>query len=283
VELANRIEDESFNENLRNAFHRETELLFESIVREDRNIVDLLDADYTFVDERLARHYGIAGITGSYFRRVSMDADSPRRGILGHGSILTLTSAPNRTSPVVRGQWILENVLGSPAPDPPPGVETDLDPDPDAGMQTLRERLEAHRANPVCSSCHQIMDPIGLALENFDQIGKWRDVDGDASIDASGQLVDGTRLSGVSDLREALLDRSGAFVTNAVKKLMTYGLGRPVDYYDMPAVRAVVREAAEDNYRFSSLLLGIVRSVPFQMRVKSAEDSASDADVAVNQ
>jgi hypothetical protein len=184
---------------------------------------------------------------------------------------------------VVRGQWILENVLGSPAPDPPPGVETDLDPDPDAGMQTLRERLEAHRANPVCSSCHQIMDPIGLALENFDQIGKWRDVDGDASIDASGQLVDGTRLSGVSDLREALLDRSGAFVTNAVKKLMTYGLGRPVDYYDMPAVRAVVREAAEDNYRFSSLLLGIVRSVPFQMRVKSAEDSASDADVAVNQ
>jgi hypothetical protein len=181
---------------------------------------------------------------------------------------------------VVRGQWILENILGSPAPDPPPGVETDLDPDPDAvEIQTLRERLEAHRANPVCSSCHQIMDPIGLALENFDQIGKWRNFDGGAPIDASGQLVDGTRLSGVSDLREALLDRSGAFVTTAVKKLMTYALGRPVDYYDMPAVREVVREAAEDDYRFSSLLLGIVRSVPFQMRVKSAEDLASDADL----
>jgi hypothetical protein len=280
VELANRLEDEGFSENLRNAFNRETELLFQSIVREDRNIVDLLDADYTFVDERLARHYGIPGITGSYFRRVSLDADGSRRGILGHGSILTLTSAPNRTSPVVRGQWILENILGSPAPDPPPGVETDLDPDPDAvEIQTLRERLEAHRANPVCSSCHQIMDPIGLALENFDQIGKWRNFDGGAPIDASGQLVDGTRLSGVSDLREALLDRSGAFVTTAVKKLMTYALGRPVDYYDMPAVRAVVREAAEDDYRFSSLLLGIVRSVPFQMRVKSAEDLASDADL----
>jgi hypothetical protein len=280
VELANRLEDEGFSENLRNAFNRETELLFQSIVREDRNIVDLLDADYTFVDERLARHYGIPGITGSYFRRVSLDADGSRRGILGHGSILTLTSAPNRTSPVVRGQWILENILGSPAPDPPPGVETDLDPDPDAvEIQTLRERLEAHRANPVCSSCHQIMDPIGLALENFDQIGKWRNFDGGAPIDASGQLVDGTRLSGVSDLREALLDRSGAFVTTAVKKLMTYALGRPVDYYDMPAVREVVREAAEDDYRFSSLLLGIVRSVPFQMRVKSAEDLASDADL----
>jgi hypothetical protein len=235
------------------------------------------------VDERLARHYGIPGITGSYFRRVSLDADSPRRGLLGHGSILTLTSAPNRTSPVVRGQWILENILGSPAPDPPPGVETNLDEDPDAvEKQTLRERLEAHRANPVCSSCHQIMDPIGLALENFDQIGKWREFDGDAPIDASGQLVDGTPLAGVPDLRGALLDRSDAFVTTAVEKLLTYALGRPVDYYDMPAVRAIVREASEDDYRFSSLLLGIVRSVPFQMRMKSSEDTVAGGDVASN-
>jgi hypothetical protein len=269
--LANRVEVEGFTENLRQAFRRETELLFESIIREDRSIIDLLDADYTFVDERLARHYGIPNITGSYFRRVSLNANSPRRGLLGHGSILTLTSAPNRTSPVVRGQWILENILGSPAPDPPPGVETDLDKDQEAvRKKSLRERLEAHRANAVCASCHKIMDPLGLALENFDLIGTWRDVDAGARIDASGELVDGTRLSGAADLRKALLGRSEAFVTTVVERLMTYALGRVVNHDDMPAARAVVREAAADNYRFSSLILGVVKSMPFQMRMKKS-------------
>jgi hypothetical protein len=267
--LANRVEVEGFTENLRQGFRRETELLFESIIREDRSIVDLLDADYTFVDERLARHYGIPNITGSYFRRVILDANSPRRGILGHGSMLTLTSAPNRTSPVVRGQWILENILGSPAPDPPPGVETDLDKDQEAvRKKSLRERLEAHRANAVCASCHKIMDPLGLALENFDLIGTWREFDAGARIDASGELVDGTRVSGAADLRKALLGRSGAFVTTVVEGLMTYALGRAVSYHDMPAARAIVREAAADDYRFSSLILGVVKSEPFQMRMK---------------
>jgi hypothetical protein len=280
--LANRVRAGGFNENLRQAFRKETEMLFESVAREDRSIIDLIDADYTFVDEQLARHYDIPDVTGSYFRRVELDADSPRRGLLGHGSILTLTSAPNRTSPVVRGQWILENILGSPAPDPPPGVETDLEEDPEAlEKQTLRERLEAHRADAVCSSCHQIMDPIGLALENFDQIGKWREFDGEAPIDASGRLVDGTQLTGVLDLREALMDRSGAFVTTAVEKLMTYALGRPVDYYDMPAVRLIVREAEDDNFRFSSLLLGIIKSVPFQTKMKTGEDVPRETGVAV--
>jgi hypothetical protein len=280
--LANRVRTGGFNENLRQAFRRETEMLFESIVREDRSIIDLLDADYTFVDEQLARHYDIPNVSGSYFRRIPLDADSPRRGLLGHGSILTLTSAPNRTSPVVRGQWILENILGSPAPDPPSGVETDLDQDPDAPEKTtLRERLEAHRADAVCSSCHQIMDPIGLALENFDQIGKWREFDGEAPIDPSGRLVDGTPLSGVSDLQAALMDRSGAFVTTAVEKLLTYALGRSLEYYDMPAVRSIVREAEEDDFGFSSLLLGIVKSVPFQMKIKTGEDAPGETDVAV--
>ncbi|MBI4474372.1 MAG: DUF1592 domain-containing protein [Acidobacteria bacterium] len=268
--LANRVEVEGFTENLRQAFRRETEMLFESIVREDRSIVDLLNADYTFVDERLARHYGMPNVTGSYFRRITLDANSPRRGILGHGSILTLTSAPNRTSPVVRGQWILENILGSPAPDPPPGVETDLDQDPEAAKKkSLRERLEAHRANSVCASCHKIMDPLGLALENFDLIGMWRESDAGSRIDPTGELVDGTRLSGAADLRKALLNRSDAFVTAVVERLMTYALGRAVHHYDMPAARAIVREAAADDYRFSSLILGVVKSMPFQMKKKS--------------
>jgi hypothetical protein len=269
--LANRVEVEGFSENLRQAFRLETEMLFESIVREDRSILDLLNADYTFVDERLARHYGIPNVTGSHFRRITLDANSPRRGILGHGSILTLTSAPNRTSPVVRGQWILENILGSPAPDPPPGVETDLDQDPEAAKKkSLRERLEAHRAKAVCASCHKIMDPLGLALENFDLIGMWRESDAGSRIDPTGELVDGTRLSGAADLRKALLNRSDAFVTAVVERLMTYALGRAVHHYDMPAARAIVREAAADDYRFSSLILGVVKSMPFQMKKKKS-------------
>jgi hypothetical protein len=258
-----------FDANLRQAFRRETEMLFESIVREDRSVVDLISADYTFVDERLARHYGIPNIHGSYFRRISLDADSPRRGLLGQGSMLTVTSVATRTSPVQRGRWILENLLGTPAPVPPPGIDTNLEKDPEAVKATsLRQRLEAHRVNPVCASCHKIMDPIGFGLENFDLIGAWRERDGRTPIDSSGQLVDGTKVSGPADLRQALLGRSDAFVTTATQKLFTYALGRPLHFDDMPAVRAIVSRGASSGYRFSSLVLGVVESAPFQMKMK---------------
>ena len=259
-----------FDENLRQAFARETEMLFESIVREDRSITDLLDANYTFVDERLARHYGIPNIHGSYFRRVTLDAASPRRGLLGQGSILTVTSVATRTSPVTRGRWILENILGTPAPVPPAGVDTNLEKDAEAVKVTsLRQRLELHRKVEPCASCHKIMDPIGFALENFDLIGAWRQLDGKTPIDASGQLVDSTALHGPTDLRQALLSRSDAFVTTATEKLLTYALGRVVQYYDMPAVRSIVRRSAPNQYRFSSLVLGVVQSEPFQMKMKN--------------
>ena len=258
-----------FDDNLRESFRRETEMLFESIVREDRSVVDLLNADYTFVDERLARHYGMPDIHGSYFRRVSLDSSSPRRGLLGQGSMLTVTSVATRTSPVQRGKWILENLLGTPPPVPPPGVDTNLEKDPESVKATsLRQRLEAHRANPVCASCHKIMDPIGFGLENFDLVGAWRERDGRTPVDASGQLVDGTRVNGPADLRQALLGRSDAFVTTATEKLLTYALGRPVHYDDMPAVRAIVRRGAHNDYRFSSLVLGVVESASFQMKMK---------------
>jgi hypothetical protein len=260
-----------FDDNLRQAFRRETEMLFDSVIREDRSVVDLLDADYTFVDERLARHYGIPDVRGSYFRRIQLPADSPRRGLLGQGSMLTVTSVSTRTSPVQRGRWILENILGTPAPIPPPGVDTNLEKDPEAVKATsLRQRLEAHRANPVCASCHKIMDPIGFSLENFDLIGGWRDRDGRTPVDPSGQLVDGTRLSGPADLRQALLTRSNAFVTTATAKLLTYALGRPVRYDDMPTVRAIVRRAAGSDYHFSSLVLGVVESAPFQKTLRKS-------------
>lgn len=260
-----------FDGNLRLSFKRETELLFETILREDRSIVDLIDAGYTFVDERLARHYGIPNIRGSRFRRVTVEDDA-RRGLLGHGSLLTVTSAGNRTSPVKRGKWILENLLGAPVPLPPPGVETNLEPAATSGaaLTSLRQRLEQHRANPTCSSCHAVMDPIGFALENFDPIGKWRDVDGGAPVNASGKLVDGTALSGPASLRKALLDRREAFVGATSEKLLTYALGRRVEYFDMPTVRTIVRDAGRSDDRFSSLVVGIVRSLPFQMKVKTA-------------
>jgi cytochrome c551/c552 len=258
-----------FDDNLRQSFRRETELLFESIVREDRSVLTLLDANYTFVDERLARHYGIPNIHGSYFRRVTLDDANPRRGILGQGAFLTVTSVGTRTSPVTRGRWILENVLGTPAPVPPPGVDTDLNKDAEAVKVTsLRQRLELHRKVEPCASCHKIMDPIGFALENFDMIGTWRELDGKTPIDASGQLVDGTALKGVADLRKALLSRRDAFATSATQKLLMYGLGRTVQYYDMPAVRSIVRNAAQHDYRFSSLVLGVVESAPFQTKMK---------------
>ncbi|HXD72727.1 MAG TPA: DUF1592 domain-containing protein [Vicinamibacterales bacterium] len=259
----------NFDDNLRQSFRTETEMLFGSIVHEDQSLLRLLDANYTFVDERLAKHYGMPNIYGSYFRRIELPADSPRRGLLGQGSILTVTSVATRTSPVTRGRWILENLLGTPAPIPPPGVDTNLEKNPEEVKNTsLRHRLEMHRTNPPCASCHKIMDPIGFALENFDQVGTWRDIDGKSPVDASGQLVDGTKLNGPADLRQALLSRSDAFVTNATEKLFTYALGRPVQYFDMPAIRNVVHRAAQNDYRFSSVVLGVVSSDAFQMRMK---------------
>jgi len=256
-----------FDGNLRYAFARETELLFETIVREDRSILDLVDADYTFVDERLARHYGIPNIRGSRFRRVALP-EGARRGLLGHGSFLTVTSVGNRTSPVRRGKWILENLLGAPVPSPPPGVETNLEKTVAHGNTptSLRQRLEQHRANPSCASCHAVMDPIGFSLEPFDLIGKQRDTDEGVPVNPAGTLVDGTRLDGPASLRRALLDRREAFVSTAAEKLLTYALGRRIEYFDMPAVRAIARDTARNGHRFSALVTGIVQSAPFQMK-----------------
>ena len=255
-----------FDGGLRYSMHRETELLFETIVREDRSILDLINADYTFVDERLARHYGIAGVRGSRFRRVTLD-DGARRGLLGHGSFLTTTSAGNRTSPVKRGKWVLENLLGAPVPQPPPGVETNLtETTAGAAPTSVRQRLERHRASPNCATCHAVMDPVGFSLEPFDLIGKWRETDGGSPVNATGRLADGTALDGPASLRNALLSRRDAVAATATEKLLTYALGRRVEYYDMPAVRAVVGGAARADYRFSSLITGIVKSVPFGMR-----------------
>ena len=270
-------ETKEFDANLRRALRRETELLFESIVREDRSIITMLDADYTFVNERLARHYGLPGIRGDYFRRIPLDADSPRRGLLGHGSFLTVTSIATRTSPVMRGKWILQNLLGAPPPAPPPGVEVNLEADPKASKpNTLRERLELHRTQPVCASCHKIMDPVGFSLENFDLIGKWRETDGGVPIDSSGTLVDGTAVRNIADLRKAVLSRSDIFVTTTMERLMTYALGRPVEYSDMPAVRTIVREAGKNDYRFSALVLGVVKSPQFQMKVKKVQSGVGN-------
>ena len=258
-----------FDDNLRQAFQRETEMLFESVVHEDRSVLDLLNADYTFVNERLAKHYGIPGVYGPDFRRVAVPRDA-RRGLLGQGSFLLVTSNANRTSPVQRGKWVLENLLGSPPPLPPPNVPPLKENSNGTVASSVRERMQEHRANPVCAGCHKIMDPIGLALENFDGVGRWRDTDSGAKIDGSGQLVDGTPIDGPSSLRQALLNRPEAFVGTMTEKLLMYGAGRETKYYDMPVVRSVMREAAPDRYRFSDLVLGIVKSAPFQMRVKEA-------------
>jgi hypothetical protein len=256
-----------FDDNLRQAFQRETELLFESVIREDRSVLDLLDSDSTFVNERLARHYGIPNIYGPDFRRVPVPNDA-RRGLLGHGSLQLVTSNPNRTSPVMRGKWILENLVGTAAPTPPPDVPP-LEEKPTATAKSVRERIEQHRASPTCAGCHKIMDPIGLAMENFDAVGRWRTIDEGVAIDASGQLVDGTPLNGPASLRKALLDRQDVFVASLAEKLMMYGVGRETKYYDMPTVRSVMRDAAKNRYRFSDLVLGVVKSAPFQMKVKS--------------
>ena len=255
-----------FDETLRRALRRETELFFESVVREDRSALDLITADYTFLNERLARHYGMPGVAGSHFRRVPLPPGSPRGGLLGHGSILAVTGYATRTSPVVRGKWVLENLLGTPPPPPPANVPP-LDEAKSAAVLSMRERMEEHRRNPACAACHALMDPVGLSLENFDAIGRWRTLTaGLAPIDATGGLPDGTVFDGVAGLRQALLDRSDQFVRTLVDKLMTYALGRATEHYDAPAVRAVEREAKAGGYRFSDLVLGIVNSTPFQMR-----------------
>jgi hypothetical protein len=281
-ELKNRNPDllvfPDFDDNLRQAFQRETELLVDSVVHEDRSVFELMNADYTFVNERLARHYGIPNIYGSDFRRVVVQSDA-RRGLLGQGSILTVTSAPNRTSPVTRGAWILENLLGSPPPSPPPNVPPFPEQKTGQGVTeevaSVRDKMIQHRRNQPCLGCHQIMDPIGLALENFDGVGRWRTAESGITIDASGKLVDGTPMDGPESLRKALLSYPDAFVQTLAEKLLMYAVGRTAHYYDMPAVRAITREAARNDYRFSALVSAIVKSDPFQMRVKKAEEDAS--------
>jgi hypothetical protein len=251
-----------FDDNLRRAFERELELFMASIVSEDRSVLDLLTADYTFVNDRLARHYGMPHVKGSHFRRVT-GIDDYRRGLLGKGGILLVTSHADRTAPVVRGKWILDNLLGAPPPPPPPDVPQLPEPE-GAKPLTMRERMAQHRANPVCASCHRAMDPIGLALENFDAVGAWRTHDAGEPIDASGVMGDGTAIDGVAGLRAALLQHPDVFVGTMTEKLLTYALGRGVTHHDMPAVRAIVRDAARKGYRLSALVEGIVQSAPFR-------------------
>jgi len=266
-----------FDDNLREAFTRETELFLESQLRADRSVMELLTADYTFVNERLARHYGMPNVYGSHFRKVALDG-SPRGGLLGQGSILTVTSYSTRTSPVVRGKWLLENILGAPPPPPPADVPALKENDAAGGKAlTVRQRMEEHRKNPVCSSCHARMDPLGFALENFDAIGKWRDVEDAQPIDTSGALPDGTKFQGPVELKQALVTRRDDFVMNVAEKLLTYALGRGVEYYDRPALRAIVRNAAAEDHRWSSIILGIVRSTPFQMR-RSADRAVASGE-----
>ena len=255
-----------FGEALRRSFQRETELFFASVLREDRSVLDFLTADYTFVNERLARHYGMPNVYGSHFRRVSLP-DSSRRGLLGQGSILAATAYPTRTSPVLRGKWVLENLLGTPPPLPPPDVPSLEETTSDGAAVSMREAMEQHRSNPVCASCHRLMDPPGFALEQFDAVGRYRTRnEANAPIDASGVLPDGTVFEGAAGLREALLGRPDLFVTTLTEKLLIYALGRGVEHHDAPAIRAITREAAAGGHRFSSLILGVVKSPPFQMR-----------------
>ena len=254
-----------FDDDLRDAFRRETELFLEAQLREDRGLLELLTADYTFLNERLARHYGIDGVHGSRFRRVTLGGGR-RAGLLGHGGILTVTSYANRTSPVVRGKWLLENILGAPPPPPPPDVPP-LEAADVSGTRSMRERLERHRASPACASCHAQMDPLGFALENFDAVGRWRDAGDDGGpIDAATALPDGSRFEGPAGLRRMLLDRGDEFVTNVTARLMTYALGRGLAAHDMPAIRRIVREAEPGGYRWSSIVVGVVESTPFLMR-----------------
>ena len=254
-----------FDDNLRSAFVRETELFLDDQLKADRGIAELLTSDSTFVNEQLARHYGIPGVYGSHFRRVTL-ADENRWGLLGKASVLAVTSYPTRTSPTIRGKWLLENILAAPVPPPPPNANTNLDESKLGKSTTVREMLEQHRANPVCASCHARMDPLGFSLENFDAVGQWRTRDGDAAINATGVLLDGTKVDGPAALRRALVAQQEQFVRTVTGKLLTYAIGREMQYADAPAIRAIVRAAAADDYRWSSTILAIVKSPPFQMR-----------------
>ena len=261
-----------FDDNLRQAFKRETELFFASIVDENRSILDLLTADYTFVDERLARHYGIPNVYGSRFRRVQLPPElDVRRGLLGKGGVLMATSHADRTAPSLRGKWLLENLLGTPPPAPPANVPP-LPAEAGAAPKTMRERLDVHRANPACADCHALIDPLGFALENFDAVGAWRDIDAGGAVDASGRLPDGTALSGATDLRAALAAEPRVFASTFVEKLMIYALGRGLAAYDMPVVRGILREAEADDYRFESVVMGVVASPAFRMRTKAGSE-----------
>jgi mono/diheme cytochrome c family protein len=268
--MPNHDEFPDFDDTLRDAFQAETELFFETVMRGDRNVVEFLTADYTFVNERLAKHYGIPYIYGSHFRRVTLTNDA-RRGLLGKGGLLLVTSRADRTAPVLRGKWILENVLGTPPPPPLPNVPP-LEASDDAAPRTLRERMERHRASPTCAGCHRVMDPLGFALENFDATGAWRTREAGVPLDASGQLADGSKVDGVVALRQALLARSDVFVRTLTEKLMTYALGRGLQHYDMPVIREIGRKAERQDYRFSGIIMGIVTSPPFQMRVVGESD-----------
>jgi hypothetical protein len=259
-----------FDESLRDAMHKETTLFVDSVLRDNRSVLDLLTANFTYVNERLAKHYGIPNIQGSYFRRVTFPPSSPRGGLLGQGSILTLTSYATRTSPVVRGKWVLENLLSAAPPPPPaniPALKTDGD-EPGTAL-SMREAMSKHRANPSCAVCHVRMDPIGFSMENFDAVGRWRDRDGANAIDASGVLPDGTRFDGVAGLKKILLADKDQFVNTVAEKLLMYALGRNLQYYDQPSVRAIVRGAAANHYTLTSLVLGVVKSTPFELRSKN--------------
>ena len=260
-----------FDESLRDAFRGETNLFLDSVLRGDRSVLELLSANYTFVNERLAKHYGIPNVHGSEFRRVTFSPDSPRGGLLGQGSILTITSYANRTSPVNRGKWVLENLLSAPPPPPPADIPALKTEGKDTGKAlSMREAMIQHRSNPACSSCHARMDPIGFAMENFDAVGRWRDRDADKPIDAFGVFPDGVKFDGMAGLKATLLSHPEEFVSTVAEKLLMYALGRNVQYYDQPAVRAIVRESARNNYAFTSLVLGVVKSTPFQLREAQA-------------
>ena len=263
-----------FDENLREAFRRETELFVDSNLREDRSLLELLSANYTFVNERLARHYGIPGVYGDRFRRVTFDRDHPRGGLLGHGGLLMVTSYPNRTSPVVRGKWLLETILGAPPPEPPPNVPGLPDRGEGGEPASVRDRLERHRANPACAGCHAPMDPLGFALENYDAIGLWRAAsEAGRPIDASATMPSGEAFEGPAGLRRVLLSRGDDFAAAVTEKLLAYALGRGLEYTDRPAVRRILRDAATDDYRWSSIVLGIVESTPFQWRRARSDES----------
>jgi hypothetical protein len=271
-----------FDDNLRAAYQREIELFFGSIAHEDRSIIDLLTANYTFVNERLAKQYGIPNIYGPQFRRVTLPAElDMRRGLLGKGGLLTLTSNAARTSPVARGKWFLQTFLGVSPPDPPPNVpvikEKAVDSTGNAKAPTMRQIMEEHHTNPSCATCHKIFEPIGLGMENFDAIGSWRTLDGESPIDPTGVLVDGTKIEGIASLRDSLVSRSDQFARVVTEKMLTYALGRGIEYQDMPTLRSIVHESAPGKYKFTSIVLGIVKSPPFQMNMKTAANTEERA------